>query len=416
MGSARTYGRHTLTGAVRYHRLSGSLYSRHPRTIAIYLPPGYDNDRSLSYPVLYMQDGQNIFDEATAFAGVEWSMDETAERLIRSGRIEPLIIVGVYNTPDRLTEYTQVADPSMGGGGGADTYARFLIDELKPLIDSTYRTRPEAAHTAVGGSSLGGLVSFYLGMAYPQTFARMAVVSPAVWWASAEIFNWVRPPRATHSRIWLDMGTTEGRTAGANERLLKGARSLRDTLVNCGWILGRDLRYLEAEGAQHNEAAWASRVEPMLAFLFDAAPDAQRTADAQAIASAQLAARPAARSRPDAIRMASAPRDPTADRRGAPNPEAAPASFDEPVALPIDGTLDLHTFAPRDLGQLVPDYIDACRRLGITRIRIIHGKGTGALRRSVHALLERTPAVASFRLASDDASGWGATIVTLHAP
>lgn len=406
MGRAREYARHTLTGVVRYHRLSGSQFSQHSRTIAIYLPPGYEKDRSLRYPVLYMQDGQNIFDEATAFAGVEWSMDETAERLIRSGRIEPLIIVGIYNTPDRLSEYTQVADPSMGGGGGADAYARFLIEELKPMIDSTYRTRPEAAHTGIGGSSLGGLVAFYLGMAYPHAFTRMAVVSPAVWWASAEIFNWVRPPRAPESRIWLDMGTAEGRTAGANERLLKGVRSLRDTLVNCGWVLGHDLRYLEADGAQHNEAAWGARVEPMLTFLFDAGGPAQRGALAQ----------PAVHARTGGTAPSSAGSTRGSDRGAAPAPEAAPSSLDEPVALPIDGTLDLHTFAPRDVGQLVPDYIDACRHRGITRIRIIHGKGTGSLRRSVHALLERIPAVASFRLASDDASGWGATIVTLHAP
>lgn len=349
-----------LDPKIRHHRISAGQFAGHPRTIVVYLPPDYDADRARRYPVLYVQDGQNIFEASTAFAGVEWGMDEAAERLIRSGELAPLIIVGIYNTPDRVGEYTQVADPSMGGGG-ADTYARFVLEDLKPMIDSTYRTLPDRDNTGVAGSSLGGLVSFYFGMAYSDNFSRIGVVSPAVWWASAEIFNWVRAPRSPQSRIWLDMGTAEGRTAGANERLLKGVRSLRDSLTQCGWVLGESLHYLEADGGQHNETAWGEHVGDVLKFLF---------------------------------------------------PATAPA---ETVAMPIDGTLDLHTFPAREVKDLIPDYVAACRERGITRVRIIHGKGTGALRRTVHSILARIPEVESFRLAAEDASSWGATIVTLHA-
>lgn len=364
MGVEASAAHASLTGKIRHHHFEKSAFSRHARKVVVYVPPGYDAEPARRYPVLYVQDGQNIFDASTAFAGVEWGMDEAAERLIRAGDLAPLIIVGVYNTPDRVGEYTHVADPSMGGGG-ADTYARFLIEELKPKIDSLYRTRPGGDDTGVAGSSLGGLVSFYLGMAYADTFSRIGVVSPAVWWASAEIFNWVRGPRSPRSRVWLDMGTAEGRSAGANERLLKGVRALRDALTQNGWVLGRNLHYMEAEGARHDEAAWGARVGSVLTALFPPEPDDTRS--------------------------------------------------DAAIAIPIDGTLDLHTFAPRDAKDLIAEYIAACRDRGITRVRIIHGKGTGALRRTVHAALERMPEVESFRLASEDASGWGATIVALRA-
>jgi len=387
MGASDDGAHHSLTGRIRRHHFESGRFSRHPRTVVVYLPPGYDAEPARRYPVLYVQDGQNIFDAATAFAGVEWGMDEAAERLIRSGELAPLVIVGIYNTPDRVGEYTHVADPSMGGGG-ADTYARFLIEELKPVIDSTYRTRPGRDDTGIAGSSLGGLVSFYLGMAYPETFSRIGVVSPAVWWASAEIFNWVRAPRSPQSRIWLDMGTAEGRSAGANERLLKGVRSLRDSLTQCGWILGETLHYLEAEGAHHDESAWGARVGSMLAALFppEPAPPSRRGGSAA-----------------PGARVAGA--GPAASHDSPP---------DDAVAIPIDGTLDLHTFSARDVKDLVAEYIAACRERGLTRVRIIHGKGTGALRRTVHAALERMPDVESFRLASEDSSSWGATIVTLR--
>jgi predicted alpha/beta superfamily hydrolase len=211
-----------------------------------------------------MQDGQNLFDPATAFAGNSWRMGETTDALIMAGEIEPLIIVGIYNTGnERVGEYTPSADPRLKVGGKADLYGRLIVEELKPFIDSHYRTKHDAADTGLGGSSLGGLVTLYLGLRYPHVFGKLAVVSPSVWWDEQLIIKDVRSSQPkTHARIWLDMGTDEGLNATAD------ARTLRDALVSKGWRLDADLKYFEAAGAKHSETAWAQRVEPMLKFLF----------------------------------------------------------------------------------------------------------------------------------------------------
>ena len=255
---------HTLTGEFRFH---SKFHSRHlptDRDVLVYLPPGYDSEARRRYPVLYLHDGQNLFDGATSFIpGQEWCVDETAQALITDRRIEPLIIVGIYNTGrERVEEYTPTVDPRHKVGGRADAYGRMLVEELKPFIDSHYRTKRGAAHTGLGGSSLGGLVSLYLGVRYPRVFGKLAVVSPSVWWDNRMIVRDVgalrRKPRL---RIWLDMGTAE------SEDATDQARTLRDALVAKGWRLDGDLRYFEDVGAKHNEAAWATRVEPILRFL-----------------------------------------------------------------------------------------------------------------------------------------------------
>lgn len=231
----------------------------------VYLPPEYDNESRRRYPVLYLQDGQNLFDAATSFAGVEWAVDETAGKLIRAGKVEPLLIVGIYNTGDqRIHEYTPTRT-SAGHGGMAHLYARFLIDELKPFIDSIYRTRPDAANTGLGGSSLGGLVSLVIGLDRPEVFGKLALHSPSVWWDQKAALDIVAALREKPKlRIWLDIGTREG--VGT----LADTRALRDALKEKGWRLRHDLRYFEARGGHHNEAAWARRVGPMLRWLFPA--------------------------------------------------------------------------------------------------------------------------------------------------
>jgi predicted alpha/beta superfamily hydrolase len=258
--------RHTLTGTFRTIENFQSRFLPSARTVLVYLPPGYDRDTARRYPVLYLHDGQNLFDGATSFIdGQEWRVDETAERLIRAGLVEPLIVVGVYNTGEqRMAEYTPVADPKHGGGQ-ADLYGRLLVEELKPRIDAEFRTRTDAASTGLGGSSLGGLVSLYLGLKYPNVFGRLAVVSPSVWWADRAILETVAAlPARTGQRIWVDVGTKEGKSATPD------TRRLRDALAAKGWRLGRDLRYLEARGAEHNEAAWAGRFDRILRFLYPA--------------------------------------------------------------------------------------------------------------------------------------------------
>ena len=262
---ARQAQPHTLTGDFRTHPKFHSKFLPTDRDVLVYLPPGYRDDRRRRYPVLYLHDGQNLFDGATSFVpGQEWRVDETAQALILSRAIEPLIIVGIYNTgKERVEEYTPSADPKLKVGGKADLYGRLIVEELKPFVDAHYRTKRDAADTGLGGSSLGGLVTLYLGLRYPGVFGKLAVVSPSVWWDDHRIVREVQSLRAKpRTRVWLDMGTDEGADATA------GARLLRDALVARGWRLDRDLKYFEAAGAKHSEAAWAERVEPFLRFLF----------------------------------------------------------------------------------------------------------------------------------------------------
>ncbi|HEY8203096.1 MAG TPA: alpha/beta hydrolase-fold protein [Pyrinomonadaceae bacterium] len=269
--SAAAQQPHTLTGDVRFHKNFHSKILSNNRDVIVYLPPGYHVNRSRRYSVLYMHDGQNIFDGATSFIlGQEWRVDETAQMLIFAGKIEPLIIVGIYNTGvERANEYTAAEDPKYKVGGRAELYGRMLVEELKPFIDSTYRTLKGAKHTGLGGSSLGGLVSLYLGLRYPNVFGRVAVVSPAVWWADNQIVHYTQAlPGKPPLRIWLDIGTQEGRDEKEAQNTTNSARLLRDTLIKKGWKMGKNLTYLEAEGAEHNERAWAARVGAILEFLF----------------------------------------------------------------------------------------------------------------------------------------------------
>jgi predicted alpha/beta superfamily hydrolase len=246
------------------HARFPSAFLPDDRTLVVYLPPRYKAQRTRRYPVLYMHDGQNLFDPETAYQrGCHWRVGETADRLIAERRLEPLIIVGIGNTGGRrLHEYTPSADRKLGGGE-ADEYGRLIVEELKPFIDRTYRTNPEREQTGMAGSSLGALVSLHLALAYPSVFSRVALLSPSVWWDRRVILRTVRQARAKPDlRIWLDMGTAEGR------RGLADARALRTALVKKGWREGDDLQYSEHASATHNEAAWAARVGPMLEYLW----------------------------------------------------------------------------------------------------------------------------------------------------
>ena len=259
---------HTLTGRFHIHRRFRSQFLEHDRSIIVFLPPDYESRRSkgLRYPVLYLHDGQNLFDRATSI-GEEWEVDETAQSLIEAGVIEPLIIVGIYNTgAHRIDEYTPLRDDHVDAGGQADSYGRMLVQELKPFIDGRYRTLPGVANTGLGGSSLGGLVTLYLGLRYPTVFSKLAVVSPSVWWGGRFIVRDVEAlARKVPLRIWLDAGTLEG------DEVCKDARLLRDALVAKGWVLGEDLAYTEVDGGEHNERSWGARVDPILRYLYQGA-------------------------------------------------------------------------------------------------------------------------------------------------
>ena len=261
---------HTLTGEIRYHEKFKSRYLENERTLIVYLPPGYKKDADRRYAVLYMHDGQNLFDTATSFIGVEWQADETAERLIKAGRIEPIIIVGIYNNADRVNEYTPYKDKSEKTGGKGDLYAKFLVEEVKPFIDKEYRTRPDREHTAVAGSSLGGLISLYICMKYPETFSMCGAISPAIMWADGRILKDLRENTAKLKgvRFWVDMGTKEGKQVESFSNAIGSARDLIAIFDKAGLIPGRDYYYWEVAEGEHNETAWAGRLDKILLYFF----------------------------------------------------------------------------------------------------------------------------------------------------
>ena len=246
------------------HALFHSRYLPDDRDVTVFLPPGYDDDPERRFPVLYLHDGQNLFDPATAFTrGEHWRVAETTTALINDSRIEPLIVVGIHNTGKRrLNEYTPTPDKRRGGAE-ADAYGLLLSEELKPFIDRSYRTLQDPFYTGLGGSSLGGLVSLYLGLIRPDVFGRLAVMSPSVWWDRRAILRYVRDAHPKpRLRVWLDIGTAEGRQHVTNLRLLKAG------MVHAGWVDGDDLHYEEIEGAPHSEAAWADRFGRVLEYLY----------------------------------------------------------------------------------------------------------------------------------------------------
>jgi predicted alpha/beta superfamily hydrolase len=264
----------TIVGDVRVHKgFAGRNLA--PRNLWVYLPPGYDQESTRRYPVIYMQDGNNCFDAATSFNGQEWKVDEAFEEGIASGKLPAAIVVGIANTAARVDEYTMVkalrGDRRTRIGGKADLYASFLIDEVKPFIDSTYRTFVDASHTAVIGSSHGGLVSLYLGIRHPGVFGAVGAVSPTLSWGNHWLTNYVRRLHAlpVGLRIWIDMGTAEDavdRNGNGVSDLIDDVREMRDLLLARGYDSARVELMLD-EGAVHNEAAWAKRLPQILEFI-----------------------------------------------------------------------------------------------------------------------------------------------------
>ena len=245
-----------ITGTVEYIRkLKGEGLK--PRDIIIWLPPGYSLDTIKHYPVLYMQDGQNIIDPRTSATGIDWGIDETADSLIKSGAIHKIIIVGIYNTVDRSSEYSKK--------NTGELYMRFIIKKLKPLIDRKYRTLPDAYNTAVGGSSLGGLISFMLAWEYPEIFSKAICCSPAF---DIDNFNFITPVKEYNGqkktiKIFIDIGTI-----GLEDSLMKGVNEMLLQLKEKGYREGKDLMFYKDENAMHSEAYWSKQVWRFLEFMF----------------------------------------------------------------------------------------------------------------------------------------------------
>lgn len=234
------------------------------RTVFVYLPPQYAAEPDRRFPVFYLHDGQNLIDPQTSYIpGRTWRADQAADGTNAAGQAAPVILVGIANTGlRRMAEYTPTRDFRMGGGEGAQ-YGRLLVEEVKPFIDAHYRTLPGPATTGLGGSSLGGLITLYLGLQYPGTFGLLAVLSPSIWWDHRSVLTFVQAAKPKPNlRIWLDIGTGEG------ARHVRDTQLLNRLLVHDGWQPGVNLELLIVDGGVHDEDAWAARFDQVLRFLF----------------------------------------------------------------------------------------------------------------------------------------------------
>ncbi|MCU7520317.1 MAG: histidine kinase [Ignavibacteria bacterium] len=245
-----------ITGTVKYHR-AVKWDGLDARDVIVWLPPSYEKDTVKRYPVLYMHDGQNIIDPETSSFGLDWQADEVSDSLIKAGKMDEIIIVGIYNTKDRTAEYSYT--------GLGRSYMRFIVEKLKPLIDNTYRTLPDRNNTATMGSSMGGLISFMLIWEYPEVFSKAASLSPAFKIQELNYLPYITSYNGPKKelRIYIDNGGI-----GLEKRLLPGVEETVSVLKGKGYKEGDDLMVYYDKNAEHNEPAWAKRLHIPLQFLF----------------------------------------------------------------------------------------------------------------------------------------------------
>lgn len=259
---------HTVSGRVMVLPEVWSPQLKNEREILVYLPASHPEARR-RYPVIYMHDGQNLFDALTSYTG-EWYVDETMMDLEQEG-IEA-IIVGIPNMGgERLNEYSPFIQARLGGGRG-DQYLDFLTQTVKPLIDASFLTLPERESTGILGSSMGGLISLYGFFRHPQIFGMAGAMSPAFWFGQRAIFPYVENAPYVPGKVYLDAGTLEARGRQLISRkyawsVTGAAQEMRDLLVGKGYRDGKDVLYVEEEGAPHHESAWARRLPDALRWL-----------------------------------------------------------------------------------------------------------------------------------------------------
>ena len=236
------------------------------RDILVSLPGGHATGER-RYPVIYMHDGQNLFDPATSFSG-SWNVDVAMAEVSLDGL--GAIVVGIPNMgAERLAEYAPFEHPRLGGGRG-DLYVEFLVNTVKPLVDSRYFTVPDREHTGIAGSSMGGLISLYAFFRYPSVFGFAGVLSPSLWLTEAKMFSFIESAPFSPGKLYLDVGDLEG------QRHVDKALRLRDLLLEKGYTLGEDLMWVEEEFGVHHESAWARRFRDALPFLL---PQTVKTAE-----------------------------------------------------------------------------------------------------------------------------------------
>jgi len=273
-GGKTVPNRITTTGDIRLHKKFRSTNLGNERTLVVYLPPGYDENADQRYPVLYMQDGQNLFDASTSYAGIEWKVDEAAQQLIANKAIPPMIIVGIYNgLTERTAEFTP-PDMAVDGKGRGDLYAKFVVDEVKPFIDKTYRTQPDKAHTGIAGGSMGGLIALHIAKQSPGTFGQILLFSPWLRIGEKRLVEsdlgdgkWL-----AGDRLCIEMGDAGGALYPGTDPI-GDARAFKQFLTNAALKPDVDFAYAEVPGLTHNEPAWATRVEQVLTWVYGR-PDA----------------------------------------------------------------------------------------------------------------------------------------------
>jgi alpha-glucosidase len=228
------------------------------RQIRMYVPPGYATSNK-RYPVLYMHDAQNLFDDATSFVG-EWKVDETLDALSKEGKLE-LIVVGIDNGGDkRITELNAWDNPRFGAAEGKQ-YTDFIVNTLKPYIDARYRTLPDRAHTAIMGSSMGGLASHYAIAQYPQVFSKAGVFSPAYWTAAPSFDFMAQHPLPQDARVFLLMGEKEG------DSMVPDVQRMADIVRASGHPAANTVLKIVPE-QKHNEGFWSSELRAALLWMF----------------------------------------------------------------------------------------------------------------------------------------------------
>jgi predicted alpha/beta superfamily hydrolase len=258
------------TGDLRLHEFHSRVF-RNTRYLRVWLPPGYDDaeNQGCHYPVLYLNDGQNLFEAATAFGGVEWQVDETADRLIREEAVPPIIIVGIDNTgKDRIREYMpyRSMQPMMLRVQGRH-YPNFLMREVMPFVERTYRVATGEENTGLGGSSLGALIALYTVIVRPGAIGKLLLESPSLWASGRQLIKDSRLVRIWPERTFLAVGTQEAGSPDRNRTVVDDVRELA-AIVRRAVLSENRLRLVIKDGAGHNEAAWAERFPEALRFLF----------------------------------------------------------------------------------------------------------------------------------------------------
>lgn len=260
----------SATGDLRLHEFTSRVF-RNTRFVRVWLPPGYDDgeNRDRRYPVLYLNDGQNLFEPATSFTGVEWQVDETADRLIREGAVPPVIIVGIDNAGKaRMREYMphRSLQPVIVRVQGA-RYPDFLLKEVMPFLARNYRVASGPENTGLGGSSLGALIALYTAMVRPGVVGRLLIESPSLWASNRQIIRESRSVKKWPERIYLGVGTAEAGNPDRDRSVVDDVREFDAILGRKGFDDGR-LKLVIEDGGTHHESAWARRFPEALRFLF----------------------------------------------------------------------------------------------------------------------------------------------------